>query len=348
MKGPAARGTRRRASRWLAWLLGGAILAAVVVASLHLSEGRAFVRLVDAARPWWLVVAALLQAATYLFQGQVWRAVARAADARVTLPTAYRLSLAKLFVDQAVPSAGISGTVLIARALEAHGLRRSVVMAAVVVNTASYWVAYVSSLAIAMAITIARGHASGLIIASSALLAVFGVALTLAVLAISDWRGGAVTRVFGRVPLVRNAIVMLREAEPRLARSRPLLARSTALQLAIVMLDAGTVWVLLRALGTTASPTGVFASFMISSLLRTLSVIPAGLGTFEAVSVVTLQLAGVALPAALSATLLFRGLSFWLPLVPGLVFSRGAIGTQAAAAPRPRSTTPGRPATGDS
>ena len=31
---------------------------------------------------------------------------------------------------------------------------------------------------------------------------------------------------------------------------------------------------------------------------------------------------GVALPIALSATLLFRGMSFWLPLIPGLWFSR--------------------------
>jgi Mg2+-importing ATPase len=35
-----------------------------------------------------------------------------------------------------------------------------------------------------------------------------------------------------------------------------------------------------------------------------------------------LKLAGVAVPVALAATLLFRGLSFWLPMVPGVAFSR--------------------------
>jgi len=40
--------------------------------------------------------------------------------------------------------------------------------------------------------------------------------------------------------------------------------------------------------------------------------------------VVTLKIAGVPVAVALAATLLFRGLSFWLPMVPGLVFSRGA------------------------
>jgi Mg2+-importing ATPase len=46
------------------------------------------------------------------------------------------------------------------------------------------------------------------------------------------------------------------------------------------------------------------------------------LGIFEAASVVTLKLAGVSVPVALAATLLFLGLSFWLPMVPGLLFSR--------------------------
>jgi Mg2+-importing ATPase len=31
---------------------------------------------------------------------------------------------------------------------------------------------------------------------------------------------------------------------------------------------------------------------------------------------------GVSVPVALSATLIFRGLSFWLPMVPGLLSSR--------------------------
>ena len=52
--------------------------------------------------------------------------------------------------------------------------------------------------------------------------------------------------------------------------------------------------------------------------------VPGGLGSFEAASVLTLQLSGVALPEALSATLLFRGLSFWLPMLPGVGFARAA------------------------
>jgi len=58
----------------------------------------------------------------------------------------------------------------------------------------------------------------------------------------------------------------------------------------------------------------VFASFMLSTLARTLGVVPGGLGVFEAVSVTTLKLIGVPVAAGLAATLLFRVFTFWLPI----------------------------------
>jgi uncharacterized membrane protein YbhN (UPF0104 family) len=66
----------------------------------------------------------------------------------------------------------------------------------------------------------------------------------------------------------------------------------------------------------------VFSSFMLSSLARSLGILPGGIGTFEAASVATLHLVGAPFAAALTATLLFRGLSFWIPLVPGMILAR--------------------------
>jgi uncharacterized protein (TIRG00374 family) len=110
------------------------------------------------------------------------------------------------------------------------------------------------------------------------------------------------------------------------------LTDTIALQTAIVILDAATVWTLIRALGATASAGGVFASFMVASLFRTMGIVPGGLGTFEVTSVLMLRMVGVDLAVALSATLLFRGLSFWLPMLPGYWFSRRAIATSNPAA----------------
>jgi uncharacterized protein (TIRG00374 family) len=313
----------RRALRWFSWILGLAALTAVIIAALHFSEEKKLVRLTAKAQPWWLAIAVVLQASTYLAQGETWRVVTRAAKVSLPLLLAFKLSLAKLFIDQALPSGGISGTLVVARALEQRGISRRVVMASVIVDTVAYYAAYVLTLALALIITIVGGHASLLIILTAIFFVVFSVLLTTAALVLSG-RKRVGPKWLKRIPAIKKALALMGEADPKLVRSPRLILESGVFQLAIILLDAATVWVLIRALGDVASPTGVFASFVLSTLLRTISIIPGGLGTFEAASVVTLRLAGVPVSVALAATLLFRGLSFWLPMVPGLVFSRGA------------------------
>jgi len=314
--------SRFRHPRTISWILGIIILGAVITAALHRSEGREFIHLAERAKPWWLLVAFVLQAATYFAQGESWRLVGRAAGFPLRAGAAFQLSLAKLFVDQAVPSAGISGTVLVARSLEERGMPRTVVTAGVVVNTASYNIAYVASLMIAVITTMVMGHMNELVVIVATLLSLAMLAVVVTVLEVSGRKPGTPIRQITRLRPLRRLLDYLEEAETSLVRDPGLIARISLAQFSIVVLDAATIWVLVKAMGTTASVPGVFASFMISNLFRTIGIVPGGLGTFEATSVVTLKLAGLPLPVALSATLLFRGLSFWLPMVPGLWLSR--------------------------
>lgn len=318
-------GPRRHAVWWLTWLFGAALLAAVIFAAVHYSEERAFVVLLRRVEPWWLGLAAAFQLATYFAEGEVWRVVTRSAGVRVPIGMTYKLSVAKLFIDQFIPSGGISGTLVFARALEQRGIARSVVMAAVVVGTVSYHGAYVVSLAVAVFILALEGRATRLIVVTSALFSVVAIALLVIAMALSGRKTTGLLGRISRVPLIRDAVGLVQDADAHLVRTPRLLLFTSLYQLAIVALDASTMWFLIRSLDARASPVGVYASFMISSLFRTVGVIPGGLGTFEAASVLTLRMANISLAVALAATLLFRGLSFWLPLIPGLVFSRRAM-----------------------
>ena len=139
---PPVRSARRDArtpgsiSTWLPWLLGAALLALVIGAALHLSDGREFVSLAEHATPQWLAVSLLLQAATYIAQGEIWRRAGSAAGTPLREADAFGLSLAKLFADQALPSAGISGSLVVARALRHRGMYDQAVNAAVLINVA--------------------------------------------------------------------------------------------------------------------------------------------------------------------------------------------------------------------
>jgi Mg2+-importing ATPase len=176
------------------------------------------------------------------------------------------------------------------------------------------------ALCIALGIVWAHGVLSVFIALPAAVFVPLAATIPTTVLLTS--RGRALPRWITRLPLIKGVLGALVEATPRIAHDVPLIARSAGLQLAIFVLDAGTFWVMLWALGLATHPAPAFATFMLSTLARTLGPIPGGLGVFEAASVATLKLMGVPVAAGLAATLLFRGFSFWLPMVPGLVVAR--------------------------
>jgi Mg2+-importing ATPase len=310
----------QRSARWFAWLLGAAAVAAVVVVALHLSEEKEIARLFREARPAWLAVAFALQALTYWAQAGSWRVVTRAAKAPLGAWQAVRLSLAKLFIDQVLPSTGISGTVVVAQALMAKGLPAAVVMASVMVDFVGFHVAEDVGLAAAVIVAAAAGKAGAALIITAAVFFVLSAAQAVVALVLSGRQ--KVPALLRRIKPLEQGVRFMETADPKLTRNALLVAKSSVLQLVVVALDVATMWVLIRSLGSNGHIVGVFASFMISTLLRTLSITPGGLGAFEAASTFSLKLAGVPLPVALSATLLFRGLSFWLPMLPGLLFAR--------------------------
>lgn len=315
------RTTARR--RWIgSWLFGLALAAAVVVFATHWSEERDFGRLMLSSRPLWLAVAAVLQAGTYLAQGAVWTVVLRRTRSRVGVWALYRLSVAKLFWDQAIPSAGISGTVLIMRGLQRRGVERGPVMACVVVQTVTNFTSFIVALLVALAFVADLGRERALVWGASAVFIAVAVGITALLLSLSNGNRSRIPAVLRRVRGLKMLLDALAKAPPELTHSIPVLVEATALNFAIHALDAATLWALLKAVGTTASPTHVFAAFMLSTLARTVGVLPGGMGTFEAASIGTLRLARVSTPASVAATLLFRGFSFFVPLIPGLVLSR--------------------------
>jgi uncharacterized protein (TIRG00374 family) len=73
----------------------------------------------------------------------------------------------------------------------------------------------------------------------------------------------------------------------------------------------------LRAVGAAPQPSLVLLAFAAVQLLALIPITPGGLGFVEAGLVGTLTLAGVRGPEALTATLLYRLVSFWLPIPAG-------------------------------
>lgn len=304
------------------WLFGLLLLAALVVAVLHRGEERAFAALATRAEPAWIGVAALLQVATYACAASVWQRALAGNGVHRSVTSLLPLGLAKLFTDQAVPSAGVSGTMLVLGLLVGRGVERGVAIASMLAGLIAYYVAYLLSLATALAWLWTRGELSRWLVGLAGLFALFAAGLPLSLVWLRARAPLGLPVWLQRLPGVRPLAASLAEA----SRARVFGARQgvecVALQLAIFLLDAATLLVLLRAVGTSIPPLLGFASFVVASAVGTLAWVPGGLGAFEGACVAMLHLHDVPIEAALAATLLLRGFTFWLPMLPGLFVVR--------------------------
>jgi uncharacterized protein (TIRG00374 family) len=313
-------GKKKSRARWISWLFGLAILAAVALFAAHRSEAQEFARLVAHAQPAWLFLGLLLQLGTYIADARIWQRIIMRAGILRPLWSYMSLGLAKLFMDQVVPSGGMSGILLVVRALDRRGIPRGASMAAVVVDLVSYYAAYVAALTVALGVVWVHGGLKLFIILPAVIFAPVAAGISAALVLVS--RGRRLPHWIRRLPIVGSGLRTLAKATPGIAHDGSLISRCMGLQVAVFLLDAGTLWIMLRAIGLSVHPAQVFASFMLSTLARTLGPVPGGLGIFEAASVATLKLMGVPIAAGLAATLLFRGFSYWLPMVPGILLAR--------------------------
>ena len=322
-------GRRRAEGGSVAWrvLFGVAVLLGLAWLVANRAEGQELIALVRDAQPRWLLVAIVLQAATYPVDGMVWkRALVRRGEHRdLGLGTITRLAFAKFFVDQFLPGGGVGGTVLTMRSLQTRGVSRDAAMHGLVARLVSYYFAYALALALAAAIAwVAADRLPRTILGLSSAAAVvflFVPALLLWALRHPQRR---LTRFLLHTRLLARArplVLSMTRAAPAVGRDRGLLLECTAWQFAIFALDGATLWATLHAVGMATSLPVAYAGFLLGFLAGSVG-IPAGIGVFEAGAVAGLALLGVPSAPALAATLLFRGFSLWLPLAPGAYYAR--------------------------
>ena len=306
-----------------AGLISGILLLAVVIAvATHFGKPEEFAKLLKQAKPLWLVVGVALQMATYVCAGSVWQRALVRQGRSPSLLELTRLGVVKLFMDQAVPSAGISGNVLVGRALRRRGLSHRSAVATVVAGLISFYMAYALATGAALLTLWLTSHVSRFILI---LVTIFALLLGLLLWALLRVTGGNRDRVPRRIrdiKPVKKFLAGIGDRPPDVLRDVVFFIEATAIQLLVIALDAATLWAILQSLGTTAPPAGVFAAFTMASVVAMISLLPAGLGTFDGTAIALLGAFRVPFEAAVAATVLLRGVMFILPLVPGFFLAR--------------------------
>lgn len=319
LPGGAARGS------WRSWFFGLVVSAALIGALLHFGEIENFARLLARAEPLWLALAVLFQISTYASLASGWALALERAGTPRPLGRLVRIALTKLFADQAVPSAGMGGNVLLIDQLGALGVPRGTAVATLLVSMIGYYAAF-ALLAVTMLLLLWLHNQATLLMAG--LVTVF-LLVALAIPSLALW-----LRHRGRRPLsprleqigvVRNLLEIVGQAPAPLIRDRRLLWRVTACNGLVFLADVATLWTCLHALGETASFATAFIAMIMAAMVVTLGPIPLGLGSFEATSTGMLRLLGVPFEAAFTATMLLRLFTLWFPMLPGMILMRSAV-----------------------
>jgi uncharacterized membrane protein YbhN (UPF0104 family) len=129
-------------STWRSWLLAVLLIAGLVLAVLHWGDVKKFADLLTHAKPLWLGLAALLQLGTYTGLSAQWWLVLQRGRTPKPLGKLFRLTFAKYFADQVVPTAGVSGNVVLVDRLVRLGVPRGNAVAALLLQVIAYYASY--------------------------------------------------------------------------------------------------------------------------------------------------------------------------------------------------------------
>ena len=307
-------------------LLGILVLTGLVVfVVLHVGEMERFAVLLSHAEPAWLVLAVILQAGTYLCAGVIWHEVTRPRASSVPARALFRLSVEQLSVNQIVPTGGVSGNLVVFQAMKRLGLPAWLAAEALLAEILSGYIAYATVAIVALATLLALGGVTPGICYVLAAFAVAAAVVLSTVLYLLKHKDRQLPSWADRFKPLFDAHQAAKHVSSRRVLSWHLLIPTSAFNVAIFVLDGGTLWAMMHVAGAPVGIPTAFVAIVIAFIAGTVSFLPGGIGGFETGAVTTLTILGSPIEAALAGTLLFRGLTLWLPLIPGLMLARQDI-----------------------
>jgi glycosyltransferase 2 family protein len=284
-------------------IIGGAIAAYYLMSALTSVD---LVQLITEADPGWVAVTLVASALTF-----VGAALSLMGFVPIRLPIVrtFLAQLASSFAKLVAPAA-VGTVALNARFLQKAGLEPALAVAAVGVSQVFAFVIYIVLLLVFGLLT--GTNSSSQLVPSEAI--VIGLAIALVVLMV-----GMV------IPPVRHWIVG--KVQPTFARVAPRmvdmlqspikLAQGVGGNLLMTIAFIAALYASVRAFGGSVSFVTLAVVWMAGSAIGSAAPTPGGLGAVEAALAAGLTAAGLPGGTAVSAVLLFRVATFWLPVAPG-------------------------------
>jgi putative heme transporter len=277
---------------------------------------------------WWIAIGVVLEVLSFAGYVVLFRAVFIRGEGRVDWRASYEITMAGLVATRLFAAAGAGGVALTAWALRRSGMSPRLVACRMVAFMVLLYVIYAGSLildGVGLGIGLFPGGGSFAITFVPAIVAaiLFGLAGAMALLPgdlerrLGRWASGSgrlahwVARAVAAPALaasgVRTAIELIRDRDPGLLGA-----------VAWWGFDIAVLWSMFHAFGSAPPFTVIWMAYFVG-MLGNLLPLPGGLGGVEGGMIGALAAFGVELHLAVYAVLAYRGISFWLPTLPGAV-----------------------------
>lgn len=283
--------------------------------------------------PAWLFMAVFAQVVTYLIYSLILKLLVKDQPGSTNFFLLFKLSIVIMFVNEVLPTGGISGDGYIFNQLVKRKVPRYNAFTAMVLESISYYAAIVILLLVFYTWYLSEGTHDNILITYTVILGfVFYVLLFVLILIFSNGRNISFAmhklEKFGFIKrFIKRASLMSLQNENEgtfrmLGRKKKAILQSIALQLAIIMSDVITVFALIKGFHV-AMPFPVIAfGLLLSLVIGALPISPGSLIVYESAMTYFFTKLGAPVHAALIITLLYRFLTFWLPIPLGLLVYR--------------------------
>ncbi|MBC8162493.1 MAG: flippase-like domain-containing protein [Roseiflexaceae bacterium] len=337
--------------RWRDSALSLLFLALAIGVMLHFVRPDELAHMLTSANPWWLAAALLCKLLGPFATAIVYTQTLRLLGYRRKLLSFWLIAQVAMFVNAALPAGPLVMSALLLRHFRRRSIPAAVTSLAVALDTVTYQVIFFGVLVVAIIHLLAHGTLSGSLRNLAGLLV---LGLLVVYLALRSYDHAKITRFLVRTqqwlarllrqPWQATAVEHFVDELARggtLVRAQPLaIARLLFYQALVIGLDLLTLVCAFHALGHAPPVMTIVLSATLAAFLTTLTPLPGGGGTFEATVILSSIQAGVPKSVAVGATLIYRVLTFWLPLVLTAVTLRRLIGPDA---PDPESPLPSAP-----
>lgn len=323
----------RRHWRLLIGLIVLGVLVAFVLLKRYELIGAA--RILGRANPGWLAAALLVQSVVYLcFAAVYWRSL-QLLGYHVRLLSLYGVAFIGVFLGRVFPVGGTSTFAFLLFQLRRRGIPDGTGAVAVTLDGLSYLIAFFTLLTGGFIYLFTHGElkVNQVLIVALLTLAIitFGMyvwglsrdrqLLTRRALGLKNWLARLLRRDWGDLRVLAF-IAELYEGAALIGRNRTGFVQLVGLHLSALLFDCVTLLLLFWSIDLWPHFSVVLLSYSLAYFVSTISSLPGGGATFEATMTVTMVTLGMNESVALSVTLLYRLLAFWLPLLISAIIYR--------------------------